>query len=130
MELVKTLFLMLSLLISFESRAGLMIAEEDPYEVIERDRAKDQGKFEPKTRDQSSIAHQEQIERIKNDELPPFCDTAKEFQITHQELIHNELIDFPDHEVVRISYEVTKGCDGAAERFKKLFEPFIKIRGR
>ncbi len=105
--------------------AGLSIKEEDPYVVFERDRKKDQKKTQELTRNDVSEARQQKKKEAKLEELPPSCDTAKEFRQTHGELISHQLLDFPDRDVVKIAYEVTKGCDGAAERFKTILNLLI-----
>ncbi len=113
-----TLIFFLSLVLQPKlASAGLMIQEVDPYAVLEQDKKKEDDAPKTRTRDEISKARLEKEKKILEEKLPPTCDTAQEFKATYEELISHQLLDFPDRDVVRIAYEVTKGCDGAAERF-------------
>lgn len=111
---------------SFAFATGLMMPEVDPYKIIQNDQKKQNKNSETSTsKDHSNSSSN--TDKAKTNQ-PSFitCESSKEFQNSYEDLRKHELLDLPERDNIYIAYEVSKGCDGAHERFKTVLSLLLK----
>lgn len=122
MELLKKTFFWAFIFSSaWVHASGLMMTEVDPYKVLQEDQKKNEKR-------KSSEINSKEVGKIKVTEETDYsaCSSSKEFQLTYEELKKEELLSLSERDNIFISYEVSKACDGAAHRFKKILQILIQ----
>lgn len=110
--LTSLIWLGLWLGLSLNALAGLMIPEVDPYRLLDADQKKQELKIENK--------------KIAGEIQYLTCTSAKEFQLTYEELKKQDLVSLSERDQIYVAYEVSKGCVGAHLRFQKIFTILVK----
>jgi hypothetical protein len=120
-----------SLIFSFSAWAGLGVAEIDPYAPLEKDKKKDAAETAKDGAKNGKNSIDDKISELKKNEpsldIPFFCSTAAEFQKTYEDFRYKQIIELPETDIIKLSYEVSKGCNGANERFHKVLSLLLKM---
>ena len=102
--------------------ADVGIKEVDPLEVLYKDLDSQLSMLRPtsklKWEDVLSIYQK----RFADIEVPRSCQAAKEFQQGFEDCLTQKLISLPDLICMKIATHISKGCDGSANRYKKIFQ--------